>query len=180
MVYLTCAVIGLGGRGVIKTRTEVAARVRLYMLTSDLTFLVPPQFSHWLQVRNVGTVIYSLDGLILGSDNKSFCFWFNWSVTIQALTLRILTSKINQRTRFGTLKKPICDHFLVSCFWILKENQWARYDSDDLLSISEWPLQMSCTIFSLTRRLLTPICFSRVFRSRKLTNKSSLSVYLWI
>ena len=32
-------------------------RVRLYMLTSDLTSLVPPQFSHWLQVRKVGTVI---------------------------------------------------------------------------------------------------------------------------
>ena len=31
MVYLTCTVIGLGGRGVIKTWTEVAARVRLYM-----------------------------------------------------------------------------------------------------------------------------------------------------
>ena len=45
MVYLTCAVIGLGGRGVIKW-TEVAARVRLYMLTSDLSSLVPPQFSH--------------------------------------------------------------------------------------------------------------------------------------
>ena len=57
MVYLTCAVIGLGGRGVIKTWTEVAARVRLYMLTSDLTSLVPPQFNHWLQVRIVGTVI---------------------------------------------------------------------------------------------------------------------------
>ena len=56
MVYLTCAVIGLGGRGVIKTWTEVAARVRLYMLTSDLTSLVPPQFSHWLQVRKAGTV----------------------------------------------------------------------------------------------------------------------------
>ena len=55
MVYLTCAVIGLGGRGVIKTWTEVAERVRLYMLTSDLTSLVPPQFSHWLQVRKVGT-----------------------------------------------------------------------------------------------------------------------------
>ena len=55
MVNLTCDVIGLGGRGVIKTWTEVAARVRLYMLTSDLTSLVPPQFSHWLQVRKVGT-----------------------------------------------------------------------------------------------------------------------------
>ena len=31
MVYLTCAVIGLGGRGVIKTWTEVAATVRLYL-----------------------------------------------------------------------------------------------------------------------------------------------------
>ena len=40
MVYLTCAVIGVGGQGVIKTGTEVAARVRLYtmyMLKSDLT-----------------------------------------------------------------------------------------------------------------------------------------------
>ena len=37
MVYLTCAVIGLGGRGVIKTWTEVAARVCLFMLTSYLT-----------------------------------------------------------------------------------------------------------------------------------------------
>jgi len=55
MVYLTCAIIGLGGRGVVKTWTEVDARVRLYMLTSDLTSLVPPQFSNWLQVRKVGT-----------------------------------------------------------------------------------------------------------------------------
>ena len=58
MVYLTCAVFGLGGRGVIKTWTEVGARVRLYMLTSDLTSLVPPQFSHWLQVRKVGTAYF--------------------------------------------------------------------------------------------------------------------------
>ena len=56
MVYLTCAIIGRGGRGVIKTWTEVAARVRLYMLMSDLTSLVPLQFSHWLQVGKVGTV----------------------------------------------------------------------------------------------------------------------------
>ena len=60
MVYLTCAVIGLGGRGVIKTWTEVAARVPLYMLTSDVTSLIPPQFSHWLQVRKVGTLFLSL------------------------------------------------------------------------------------------------------------------------
>ena len=46
MVYLTCAVIGLGGRGVIKTWTEVVGRMRLYMLMSDLTSLFPPQFSH--------------------------------------------------------------------------------------------------------------------------------------
>ena len=33
----------------------------LYMLTSDLTSLVPPQFSgHWLQVRKVGTVYFFL------------------------------------------------------------------------------------------------------------------------
>ena len=58
MVYLTCAVIGLVERGVIKTWTEVAARVHLYTLTSDHTSLVPPQFSRWLQVRKVGTVCF--------------------------------------------------------------------------------------------------------------------------
>ena len=42
-------------RDVIKAWTEMAARVRLYMLTSNLTSLVPPQFSHWLQVRKAGT-----------------------------------------------------------------------------------------------------------------------------
>ena len=65
MVYLTCAVIGLGGRVVIKTWTEVATRVRLCMLTSDLTSLVPPQFSHWLQVRTVGTVIIIIIVIII-------------------------------------------------------------------------------------------------------------------
>ena len=58
MVYLTCGVIGLGGRGVIKTWTEVAPKVCLYMLMSDLTSLFPPQFSHWLQVRKVGTIYF--------------------------------------------------------------------------------------------------------------------------
>ena len=56
MVYPTYAVIGLVGRGVIKAWTEVAARVRLSMLTSDLTSLVPPQFYHWLQVRKIGII----------------------------------------------------------------------------------------------------------------------------
>ena len=70
MVYLTCAVIGLGWRGVIKTLTdhEVGARVRLYMLTSDLTSLVPPQFSHWLQVRKVGTAY-----IFFNFENHSEC-----------------------------------------------------------------------------------------------------------
>ena len=60
MVYLTCAVVGLGGQGVIKTWTKVAARVHLYMLTSDLTSLFPPQFSRWLQVRKASTVYFIL------------------------------------------------------------------------------------------------------------------------
>ena len=50
--------VRVGVVGVIKTWTEVAARVRLYMLTSDLTSLVPPQFSHWLQVRKVGAAYF--------------------------------------------------------------------------------------------------------------------------
>ena len=67
MVYLTCADIGLGERGVIKTWTEVAARVCFYMLTSDLTSLVPSQLSLWLHVREVCTaniyIFFNLEGL---------------------------------------------------------------------------------------------------------------------
>jgi len=55
---------------VIKTWTEVAARVRLYMLISDLTSLVPQQFSHWLQVRKVCTVY--LFYIFLGSPVKNY------------------------------------------------------------------------------------------------------------
>ena len=75
MVYLTCAVIGLDGRGVIKTWTEEAATVRLYMLTSELTSLVPTQFSHWLQVRNVGTVYFFIFSLFFLTSQLYFCAW---------------------------------------------------------------------------------------------------------
>ena len=77
MVYLTCALIGLGGRGVIKTWTEVAARVRLYILTSDLTSLFSPQFSHWLQVRKVGTVY-----LFTRLFKKRLCGDFFYRITL--------------------------------------------------------------------------------------------------
>ena len=58
MVYLTCAVIGLGGRGVIKTWSETCGckSARLYMLTSDLTSLVPQQFSQCTSA--LGTFLY--------------------------------------------------------------------------------------------------------------------------
>ena len=58
MVYLTCAVIGLGGRGVIKTWTEVAARVRLYMLMSDLTSLVPSNSAIGCKCGKLAPFIY--------------------------------------------------------------------------------------------------------------------------
>ena len=77
MVYLTCAVIGLGGRGVIKTWTKVAAGVCLYMLTSDLTSLFPPQFSHWLQVRKVDTVY-----LFIRLFTKRLCGHFFYRLTL--------------------------------------------------------------------------------------------------
>ena len=45
----------------------------------------------------------------------------NWSVTIQARMLRLLTLEINQGMKFGTLKKPICNHLF--CFnGIIKRN----------------------------------------------------------
>ena len=49
----------------------------------------------------------------------------NWSVTIYALTPRILTLKINQGTKFGTLKKPIFSLFDMIIFWfngMIKQN----------------------------------------------------------
>ena len=55
MVYATCVVIGLGGWEEIKYGS--GNLVHLYMLMSDLTSLVPPQFSHWLQVREGGSLI---------------------------------------------------------------------------------------------------------------------------
>ena len=63
-----------------------------------------------------------------------------------------------------------------------KSQEWARYNSNDLLMISEWPLQMSLTLFSLTRSLLTPICFSRVplIVVQQPTSNHSLSIWLWI
>ena len=69
------------------------------MLTSDLTFLVPPHFSRWLQIRKVGTLIitmmmsfkigFRMDQLIFWSFRNTplvlqiwfFCdfVWFHWS-----------------------------------------------------------------------------------------------------
>ena len=88
MVYLTCAVIGLGGRGVIKTWTEMAARVRLYMLTSDLTSLVPPQFSHWLQLRKAGTAyLISNTKILLILEDELFVEFSTSSFMTDALCL---------------------------------------------------------------------------------------------
>lgn len=55
MVYLTCAVIDLGGRGEMKHGLKWLHSAP-YKLTSDLTFrgfLVSPQSRHLLQVRKV-------------------------------------------------------------------------------------------------------------------------------
>ena len=49
----------------------------------------------------------------------------NWSVMIHALMPRILTLKINQGTKFGTLRKPMLSYFDVIIFWlngIIKQN----------------------------------------------------------
>ena len=70
------SLVWVGVVGVIKTWTEVAARVRLYMLTSDLTSLVPPQFSHWLQVRKVGTAYFFLGRTVERASVASTPFAF--------------------------------------------------------------------------------------------------------
>ena len=40
------------------------------MLTSDLTSLVPPQFSPWLQVRKLAPFIYHLSSIVSGDRRK--------------------------------------------------------------------------------------------------------------
>ena len=50
--------------------TEAAARGAFNMLTSDLTSLVPPQFSPWLQVRKLAPFIFHLSSFIY-SESKS-------------------------------------------------------------------------------------------------------------
>ena len=40
----------------------------------------------------------------------------NWSVTIQALMLRLLTLEINQGTNFGTLISPMCVYVIIFLF----------------------------------------------------------------
>ena len=35
------------------------------MFTSDLTFLVPPHFSHWLPIMKVGTLIITMMMMII-------------------------------------------------------------------------------------------------------------------
>ena len=44
--------------------------VGLYMVTSDLTSLVPLQFSHWLQVRKVGTAYFFI--FYIRSERRRF------------------------------------------------------------------------------------------------------------
>ena len=60
----------------------------------------------------------------------------NWSVTIQALTPRILTLKISQGTKFGTLKRPKFSLFDVTIFWfngIMKQNIKGTTSSEQYL-----------------------------------------------
>ena len=125
MVYLTCAVIGLGGRGVIKIWTEVTARVCLYMLTSDLTSLVPLQFSHWLQVRKVGTV-YLLFFLFLQEPITYFYFFFtgmSWKLYSR------VHGQIHLGTQFtsGVIIKWHFQNFpLEAGFWWSEEKKMRR------------------------------------------------------
>ena len=57
----------------------------------------------------------------LPSQSRVWSDQQNWSVKNQALMPRILTLKINRETKFGTLKKPIGDHF-SSFNGIIKQN----------------------------------------------------------
>lgn len=58
MVYLTCAGHWSGVGKVRSYMDWSGCKVRLHMLTSDLTSLVPPQFSLWLQGRKLAPTIY--------------------------------------------------------------------------------------------------------------------------
>ena len=116
MVYLTCAIIGLGGRGVIKTWTEVAARLRLYMLTSDLTSLVPPQFSHRLQVRKVVTVYLPLyviyDRITIMGYSKHELSTINLLYSLKKLSNTALPPYNGHVSTMATFSCPQCGRCL--------------------------------------------------------------------
>ena len=54
MVYLTCAIIGLGGRGEIKHGLKQQHSSPLNAYPRDAYF----RFGHWLRLRKVGTPVY--------------------------------------------------------------------------------------------------------------------------
>ena len=104
-----------GWASVIKTWTDVAARVRLYILTSDLTSLVPPQFSHWLQVRKVVTVYLPLyviyDRITIMEYSKHELSIINMLYSLKKLSNYRPTSPQRPRLHNG--------HFLLSPMWPL-------------------------------------------------------------
>ena len=137
MINLTCADTGLGGWGVINTWTDVLARVRLYMVTSDLTSLVPLQFSHWLQVRKVGTAyfFYFLDKIgapqvrslteictkitHLMCEQKPCPKWFSCRRKISGImwAYRSLTAHEHLRYRYTTITPVTFSSSLKSYSW---------------------------------------------------------------
>ena len=93
--------------------------VLLYMLTSDLTSLASPQFSHWLQVRKVGTIYlniyfeFVIRSIIPGvfALPTPFC-WFIYSYAVDlvvccALGVDMFDCVYPTRTAVGSLWKML-------------------------------------------------------------------------
>ena len=74
----------------------------------------------------------------------------NWSMTIRTLTSRILTVKVNQGTKFGTVEKPMFSlSWLFFLIIISRDNktkysghdfQWAMFEVTRLLTRLQSPL----------------------------------------
>ena len=125
LVYLTCAFISLGGRGEISMDWS-SCKVRLYMLTSDLTSLVAQQFSHWLQVRKVGTPCHHRHFKDL---NARCCRWRpvteQWRQKIKNNNNKKIQLNLSTTATLGTEETGHCREVETRVnVWTVRQKMW--------------------------------------------------------
>ena len=117
--------IGLGGRGEISMDWS-SCIVHLYMLTSDLTSLVPQQFSHWLQLRKVGTPRHHRHFKDL---NARYCRWRpvteQWRQKIKNNNNKKIQLNLSTTATLGTEETGHCREVETRVnVWTVRQKMW--------------------------------------------------------